>query len=86
MAETSSFPLLEFVARYENGISAPVAGATVKVYDATNAVDLPDLETDSEGMVAPGNLDVAIGTTIRVRVENHLGLAGAGEFVTLEPI
>ena len=60
----------------------PLTDTTVKVFDASNLVDLDDVVSDSEGVVAGGSLDVDAGTVVRFRVENYLGLAMSIEQVT----
>lgn len=84
MAYSSYFPRLEFVARWEDGSEQPCATRVVKVKDATNQVDLDDMNTDANGIVEAGSLPVPVGTTIRVRIEDFMGGCGALEFVTME--
>lgn len=79
---TSNYEGFDVSIRDFAGVLIPVPSVTVKVYDATNVADLDDLESDTDGNVAAGTLDVEAGTTIRFRVENYLGLAGVLEQVT----
>ena len=66
-----------------DGSRTPLASQTVKVYDVTNNDDLSDLTTDSVGHIAGGTFaSVAVGTVVRFRVENYLGLSGAIEQTT----
>jgi hypothetical protein len=60
----------------------PVAGATVKIYDAVSLAELATVVADGAGFVAGDVLAVAVGTTVRFRVETHLGMSGFAEQVT----
>lgn len=66
-----------------SGVHTPLANYTLKVYDATNLVDLADMDTDSNGVIAAGTLSgIDIGTRIRWRVENYLGMTAYYEQIT----
>jgi hypothetical protein len=66
----------------DEGTETLLAGVTLKVYDATNLADLPDVTADGSGQVAAGTLNVAAGTVVRFRLENSMGRAGYWEHVT----
>lgn len=61
-----------------------VPGATIKIYDATNLAELIEVVADVDGWVAPGTVDVPAGTVLRFRLENHLGMCGYFEDITVE--
>jgi hypothetical protein len=66
----------------DDGTETKVPDATVKIYDATNVVDLGEITADSDGHIDGGTLPVDAGTVIRFRVENYLSQAGYLEQVT----
>jgi len=76
----------QFDMTFRGGTGAPVRlpGVTVKVFDASNLVNLPDLVTNEEGIVVAGTLEVPAGTVVRFRVENYLGMARHIAQVTTE--
>lgn len=49
----------------------------VRTSDDDYATDIETLETDANGEIPAGTLDVPIGTRVRFRVENYLGLANS---------
>jgi hypothetical protein len=65
-----------------DGTEAPVPLETVKVYDVTHDVALDDLETDANGHIDAGTLDVAAGTVIRFSFLMLNGRCGYSELVT----
>jgi hypothetical protein len=71
----SNYHSFDLKFRGDAGEPVPLPNVTIKVFDATNLEDLPDLETDENGIVAGGTLDVPVGTVVRFRVEHHLGMA-----------
>jgi hypothetical protein len=80
----SAYPQIDVTYYVRGRLIGPLSAVRVKVFDATNEVDLDDLESDANGVIAAGGLDVDPGTTIRFRVENHFGACGAWETVTTE--
>ena len=78
----SNFQQFDLSYRGSAGVPTPLAGTTVKVFDATNLTDLDDLMSNDEGVVEGGTLPVDAGTVVRFRVENYLGLAMSLEQVT----
>ena len=79
---TSHYVQFDVTAWQTNGSKTALPSWTVKVWDATNAVALDDLESDGDGVVVAGTLPVAAGTTIWFRVENYQGMAGMLEQIT----
>jgi hypothetical protein len=65
MAEISNFQQFDLRFRNSAGSTTPVPNLTIKVFDATNLVDLPDLISDENGQVAGGTLEVPPGTVVR---------------------
>lgn len=70
--------------RFNNNNSlTPAANLTLKVWDVTHNVALPDVVSDTTGHVAQETLNVPVGTTIRLRIEHDgEGRAGFEEKVT----
>ncbi len=81
---TSHYKQFDMTYRGATGAFVPLPNITVKVFDASNHVDLPDLVTDENGIVAAGTLDVPAGTVVRFRVENYFGMARHITQVTTE--
>lgn len=71
----SNYQQFDMTFRGVTGAPVSLPNIIVKVFDATNLVDLPDLETDENGVVMAGTLEVPPGTVVRFRVENYLGMA-----------
>lgn len=74
---TSSYQSFDVTKRGADGAVVPLPGITVKVYDATNNANLPNLTTDINGIIAAGTFNVAAGTRIIFRIENYQGSAGS---------
>jgi hypothetical protein len=55
----------------------PEVEVLVRSSDDDYATDIDTLETDVNGEIAAGTLAVPIGTRVRFRVENYLGLAAS---------
>ncbi len=64
MPVSSAYNGFDVMVRADNGAVTQAAAATVKVYDKTNDVVLPDLASDAFGHVTAGTLPVAVGTLI----------------------
>lgn len=63
----------------ENGRLQAFAEVEVLVRSSDDdfATDIETLETDANGVIASGELDVPAGTRVRFRVENYFGLAAS---------
>lgn len=66
-----------------DGTFTDVPEQAVQVYDVTNEEALDDLESDANGIVAGGSLDVDAGTLIRFSVTRADGLNGFAEQETV---
>jgi hypothetical protein len=79
----SNFSSFECAIVAENGVRTLVPNSTVKVYDATNEVALPNLASNADGIVPGGVLAVAPGTLVRFRIEHDgHGRCGYAETTT----
>lgn len=75
----SSYQAFRLMYNDENGRlqAFPSVSVKVRTSDDNYAADLTTLTTDANGEVAGGTLSVPIGTRVRFRVENYLGLAAS---------
>lgn len=71
----SNYDQIDVTVIGETGAEIRLPNQVLKVFDATNLMDLPDVESDENGVVPAGELAVAPGTVVRFRVENYLGMA-----------
>jgi hypothetical protein len=79
----SNYPQFDVAYDLANGLRVGLlADHTIHVHDATNDVPLGDVVSNAEGIVEAGTLPVDAGTTVRF-YSDHLGAAGAIEFVTI---
>lgn len=78
----SNFPQFDVAYDLANGLRVGLlADHTVHAHDVTNDEPLDDVTSDENGIVEAGTVDVDAGTTVRFYTD-HLGAAGAIEFVT----
>jgi hypothetical protein len=54
------------------GAVTMLASTTIHVHDITNDAALPDVASDVSGIVAPGSVGVAAGTTIRFYIADPM--------------
>ncbi len=79
----SNYATTQVVIDNHNGTVTVVAGAAVKAWNVDAATDLGAVaNTDSQGFIPAGTLNVNVGTKIRFRVENYQGRAAFTEFTT----
>lgn len=78
----SSYSAFDVLIDNNDGTQTAVPGATVHVYDVTNAAALADVVADGSGHVTAGTLAVAVGTLIRFWVNLGNGRVGYAEVVT----
>lgn len=72
----SNYPQIPVNFRLTEGDIQPVpANVTVKVYNTVTQSDIATLQTDANGFIAAGQLNVDAGTLVRFRVENYQGMA-----------
>src|SRR5215831_2073484 len=79
----SYFSAFEVKIDNDDGTTTKCVAQVVKVYDATHSVALtPDLNSDSNGIVAAGSLAVDPGTLIRFSFTRADGICGYAEIFT----
>lgn len=75
----SNYEAFRLMYNDENGRlqAFPEVDVLVRTSDDDYASDIDTLTTNADGEISAGTLDVPIGTRVRFRVENYLGLANS---------
>lgn len=84
MGFNSTYNGFDVKIRNADRTETPVPDAIVKIYDASSMAELGEALADGSGFVASGSVDVPVGTVLRFRIENHHGMSGYAEDVTVE--
>lgn len=78
----SNYPGFEVKIDNDDGSQTMLPLQTLKVYDVTNDEALDDVNSDANGLVAAGTLDVDAGTRIRFSFSRPDGICGFAEIFT----
>lgn len=78
----SNYATFDVVKRNSDGTVTPLPNLTIYIYDATNNASLGTVESDDQGIIVGGTVDVAVGTKIIFSVQNYFGLANSVTQIT----
>lgn len=66
-----------------NGTTTRIASTNCKVWDVAGAADIGTVATDADGIFPATGVSLAVGSVVRIRVENYQGRAGYIETITV---
>ena len=66
-----------------NGTTMRMPNQQCKVYNVAGAVDIATVTTDANGIFPTTGTSLAVGSVVRIRIENFQGKAGYIEAVTM---
>jgi hypothetical protein len=66
-----------------NGTTTRVASTSCKVWNVAGAADIATVSTDANGIFPTTATGLAVGSVVRIRIENYQGRAGYIETLTV---
>lgn len=66
-----------------NGTTQRIASTNCKVWDVVGAADIATVATDASGIFPTTVTSLAVGSVVRIRIENYQGKCGYVEVVTV---